>query len=268
MCQIDNFLKIYWNIEYEDKLTIKRATEIIINIRLWSAFLTIIYLFLIAPENSMCQTSPFPICITLKPSYYTWNMFFHAVLYGVCIFVNAYLIKKVLKLQVTVVPVVNLPVQCQIKNPTVNIEHEDQEEQGTSTQNQCEDRERMQIPSVSYSVSQEKVRIIKKKETRTEDIERQNSNPDMFYRVPAMPSSTAPPPLVSNVKIVIKVSLQFSCIVLTLVPMNVVQTYLFFSGEKCEDNIMMVRIVSSLSRGLFFIAYVALVFRKLYKISN
>ena len=151
MCQVDNFLKIYYNLEYEDKVTVKRATEIVINIRIWSAFLTFIYLFLV-PENAMCQKFISPICITLKPSYYIWNMVFHALLYGICIFVHCYLVKKVLKLQSTIAPVVNLPVQCQIGDQPDNVTRDAQEKQGPSTQNNIDSVERTQIATVSYSV--------------------------------------------------------------------------------------------------------------------
>ena len=276
MCQIDNFLKIYYNIEYEDKVTVKRAKEIILNIRVWSAVLTIIYL-LLTPENAMCQTSPNPICSALKPSNYIWSMTTHGALYVVCILVISYLFKKVLKLNNTVAPVVNFPVQCQIGR------QEDQAGMpGPSTKPMNTAGERRQIPSVSYSVRQAEVKIINHIEETIpgqvrerassvqeehSSVSRKNSNPSMFYRIPAPQSCIVPPPLVNTVetiKIFMKVSLQFLCIVLTLVPMNVLHTYHYFSGEECQDNLTMVRAISNL-RTLPLIAYVALFFRKLTK---
>lgn len=270
--QMDNFLKLYWHLEYEDRMTTKKARDIVLSNRTWSVFLTVIYLSL-TPENAMCQTSSAPICSVLKPSNYIWNMIIHSILYGVCIFVNLYCVKKVLKLQAAVAPIANLPVQYQIRpRPPKDeeIEVQDLEDLGSSRQQNVHTISKFveeNNPQIPNSVS----KATNGPSLENNNVKRLNSHPNMFYRVRV--SLKAPTININSIgmdrtKKILKVSLQFSCIILLLLPMNIVHSYLYFSGESCEENLGMVRLVSAPSWGLAFLAYMAIVFRKLYKISS
>ena len=316
MVQVDNFLKIYWNLEYEEGMSDKRAMEIVLSIKIWSVLSNSLFLGITREENAECQTSPYPICShfpPITPSNAIWYLLQKLIMYGVGIFVNTYLIKKLFHFLATVAPVVNLPVKCQIQKKPQKKETEP----GPSNQ------PRQQIPTVSYSVAQGNAKIFmaensdeSSEEVKTfnniivvaehhkdEDpgssskekneinviksqkippreneslsrgdssVQRQNSNPNMFYRVQA-PSCVIPPPLANGfekTKKVLKVSLQFTAIMFIFVPLDILQLYLYFTGESCEDNINTVRYVTSIFMALACLLYLGIVIRKLAKVSN
>ena len=190
-------------------MTMKKATEIVIGIRLWSCLASFIYLLI--TDNAMCVTEPVPTCASFKSSNYVWFLIQNLVLYGVCIFVTVYVIKTFLRIQSTVVPVVNLPVQCQIKTSpkqeNINSVRLVDLEQGSSRDHPEPIR---QVPSVSSKVK------------NVDAIQRLNSDPAIFIRLPPpAPPTTCliPPTLVNNlgrVKKVLMATLQAGCFVLLL----------------------------------------------------
>ena len=271
MSLIDNFLKLYWNVEYEDKMTMSKARDILIGIRVWSALASFIYLLI--TDNAKCVTEPVPTCASFSPGNYVWFLIQNLILYGVCVFVTIYVLKTFLRLQSTVVPAVNLPLHCQIqpsssnqRNTNQSVRLEDLEENITE-EHQEQERE---VPSVSR-VSQRRI------------IQRLNSNPNIFIKVPPptlqapAPTCFIPPPLaplaghLGKAKKVLKATLKAGCFVFLLLPMSIIHTYIYFSGASCsqdESLLLAVRIGAICSRGGTALVYMIVVYTKLYKISQ
>ena len=277
MSQVDSFLRLHWNMEYEDKMPVKKATEIVINILIFSVAATGVQTFF---DDEFGIEVSVPMCNSMRSNLYLLSACQLLLLFGVSSFVTFYVVKTVLRLQATVAPVVNLPPQCQIKTSVPR-----QNDPNRLTVEDLENEDPVPgpsrpIPTVSYKVNQEQVRILEAKVDQNPSIDnksgpsevsiqRQNSNPNMFYRVNLLPC-VIPPPLVNPLDKawkVLKVCLQGCCIVACFLPLFCMHTFLFFSGQSCEDHLFGVQVSGLIFCG-GFVVYTALVFRKLYKISQ
>ena len=81
MSLIDNYLKLHWNVEYEEKMTMSKARDILIGIRVWSALAS--FLYLLITDNAKCTTEPVPICASFSPGNFVWYLIQNCFLYGV-----------------------------------------------------------------------------------------------------------------------------------------------------------------------------------------
>ena len=94
MSQVDNFLKLYWNMQYEDKMSVKKASEIVLNILIISVA-TIGESFF---DDEFGTEVSVPICNLLRQNLHLLSACQHLLVFGVSSFATTYVVKTFLRL--------------------------------------------------------------------------------------------------------------------------------------------------------------------------
>ena len=242
LSQVNHFLKLYWSPGYEERVTTEGSLKSIaglktgLGVAIWIGLMT-------DPNSSNCSNSKTPICNLLQPSKYVWVMIPIVMVILVTLSVTVYVVKIVLRLQNSVAPVVTLPL------PTVSTQR---------LENKTTQKDK------------------RKKDSQDVETKRRNSNPSMFFKVRGQrrnssevaPNVCFPTPIqLSLAWKVLKVNLLSLCILLLYLPLSIVFTYIYITGESCE-NIFIQSVLAGISHLVFNVLYLVLVYKTLDKFSN
>lgn len=274
---VNQFLFLYWSAGYYERMTTSRALKICISLRILMIALTLLG-YTMDPSITKCSPpSKLPICQRFSPENFYWQVPPQMIVIIVSASVTIYLTRKIILLQNSVNPVVNLPnigtnnsfsdIQ-QIPSISSQVNYDAKTDDVTIFD--LEENTETQVPSFRNTLSKEK-------ETLTET-KRINSDPNMFYRV-ARHSETVnlrtscllPILPVETAKKILMVNLESLSVLMLLIPRIIFHLYVHQTGNICEGNetvLMIARITGPLTTIIFNILYLIVVFRKLDKFSN
>ena len=229
--EIHRFLFIYWSSSYHERICTKDAMITIAIIKVVVALICVVGCVL-DPEAVKCRKHTIFICNYLRKNNIFWITLPTLVSMIIILTVSGYLIRVILK-QSKINPV-------EIQNP----------------QNQ-----------MSKKPSQKSV--LRQNE---EAIERRNENPHMFFKVQKPPNQTERVvaksnifPLLNVAKKCLSVNLLSLCILLSMVPMNSLNMYVFMTNTSCpsDQNTQMILKSVALSGGLMVLIVPYLTEKKL-----
>ena len=226
LCQVDRFLALYWNAEYNERLDDDKAKRVILVTKLIIAILTL-GCVLLDPGSFSCTPN-----IRFACAFFVWKaLFYRSIPMFISLLtifaVSLYVWSVMLKHQRMVAPVVN---NLNVPPPP-------------------------DIPSVSAAVEQDivvediVVEDIEEGDEEREEVvvKRTDNNPHLFFRVtkekvlktkcfPVSPSKA----LFEKTKLILKSSLMTLCLTLTMVPQNLVVVYVFVKQSNCFNDPMLI----------------------------
>ena len=195
--EIDKFLSLYWSTSYKLRVTNHRVLVLIVAVKILLIPITVMAA-LLDTDYLRCSREYLWVCGHFKSTNFFWTTIPMVICSIVTIAVSNYTFRVARRLARTITPV-NIPLPV--------------------------------IPSISGS-------------THSHDVKRMNSDPHSFKRVAVSPriaptldhviSRTSE--LLQTAKTAVKVNIISLCTLGLLIPENILNTWVFFSGINCNND--------------------------------
>ena len=195
--EIDKFLSLYWSASYKDRVTNNRALVLILGVKVFLIPVTVTAA-LLDTDYLRCSREYLFVCGHFKSTNFFWTTIPMVICSTVTIAVSIYTFRVARRLANTVTPLVTIPV----------------------------------IPTISAS-------------SHNHDIKRMSSDPYSFKRVEVEAPKSVPTlgqvigrtsELLQTAKTAVKFNIISLCTLGLLIPENILNTWVFFSGISCKDD--------------------------------
>lgn len=207
--EINRFLFIHWSSEYKTKVTLKKSIIIVAVMKILTGIVTVIG-SIFDPESLKCYQDKLFACSYARRNNFYWTTIPFIVSSIIILCVSRYFIKMVFKKSTvsnSVTP-----------NNGLNDVNENQNPAGN-------------ISSVSATLE---------KENFDSEIRRKNENPHMFFKIRVERKETPQcfPPILpfETAKKALSVNILSLCMLLIIMPLNLLNFYVFFKDSTCESD--------------------------------